>query len=99
VVIIGVPSLTRDDFTKETIRVEYRPSVCDLCKIFGHVYDQCPKKVASPHIVTTFNVVTPTVEKTNDGFQTTAGTFSEKDDITTSNSYSVLNDEEEDEEE
>ncbi|GJV09342.1 zinc knuckle CX2CX4HX4C containing protein [Tanacetum coccineum] len=71
VVTIGIPSLSRDGFTKETIRVEYewRPPRCDICNIFGHVHDHCPKKVASPPIVTTSNVVTPTVEKTNDGFQ------------------------------
>ncbi|GKE76444.1 hypothetical protein Tco_1542564 [Tanacetum coccineum] len=46
VVTIGIPSLSRDGFTKETIHV------------------------MTPHIVTTFNVVTPTIEKTNDGFQT-----------------------------
>nr|GEU74946.1 hypothetical protein [Tanacetum cinerariifolium] len=72
VVTIGVPSLTGDDFTKETIHVEYewRPPRCYLCKIFGHVHDDCPKSVMSPPIVTTSNVVTPTVVKTNDGFQT-----------------------------
>nr|GEV75925.1 hypothetical protein [Tanacetum cinerariifolium] len=72
VVTIGIPYLTVDDFTKETIRVEYewRPSRCDICKIFGHVHDHCPKKVMSPHIVANSNVVTPTVEMTNDGFQT-----------------------------
>ncbi|GKB78182.1 zinc knuckle CX2CX4HX4C containing protein [Tanacetum coccineum] len=72
VVTIGVPSLTADDFTKETIRVEYecRPPRCDLCKIFGHVHDDCPKRVVSPPIVTTSNVITPTIEKSNDGFQT-----------------------------
>ncbi|GKA03631.1 hypothetical protein Tco_0676412 [Tanacetum coccineum] len=43
VVTIGIPSLTGDGFTKETICVD-------------------------PPIVTTFNVVTPTIEKTNDGF-------------------------------
>ncbi|GKE38390.1 zinc knuckle CX2CX4HX4C containing protein, partial [Tanacetum coccineum] len=71
VVTIGIPSLTRDGFTKETIRVEYewRPPRCDICKIFGHVHDYCPKNVMSPPIVTTSNVVTPTIEKTNDGFQ------------------------------
>ncbi|GJX38322.1 hypothetical protein Tco_0251625 [Tanacetum coccineum] len=71
-VTIGIPSLTEDDFTKETIRVEYewRPPMCDLCKIFDHVHDHCPKKVASPLIVTTPNVVTPIIEKTNDNFQT-----------------------------
>ncbi|GJT12429.1 hypothetical protein Tco_0859471 [Tanacetum coccineum] len=72
---IGIPSLTRDGFTKETIRVEYewQPPRCDLCKIFGHVHDRCPNKVVSPPIVTTSNVVTPAVEKTNDGFQMFAG--------------------------
>ncbi|GKC58563.1 ribonuclease H-like domain-containing protein [Tanacetum coccineum] len=71
VVTIGIPSLSEDDFTKETIRVEYewRPPRCDTCKIFGHVHDYCPKKVASPPIVATSNVVTPNAEKTNDGFQ------------------------------
>ncbi|GJZ97135.1 acyltransferase-like protein, chloroplastic, partial [Tanacetum coccineum] len=43
---------------------------CDTCKIFGHVHDYCPKKVVSPPIVATSNVVTPNAEKTNDGFQT-----------------------------
>ncbi|GJZ66006.1 zinc knuckle CX2CX4HX4C containing protein [Tanacetum coccineum] len=72
VVTIGIPSLTVDDFIKETICVEYewRPPICDICKIFGHVQDHCPKKVVSPSIVSTTNVVTPTVEKINDGFQT-----------------------------
>ncbi|GKC67966.1 hypothetical protein Tco_1100564, partial [Tanacetum coccineum] len=72
VVTIGIPSLSEDVFTKEIIRVEYewRPPRCDKCKIFGHVHDYFPKKVVSPHIVATSNVVTPNAEKTNDGFQT-----------------------------
>ncbi|GKE11824.1 zinc knuckle CX2CX4HX4C containing protein, partial [Tanacetum coccineum] len=71
VITIGIPSLTGDDFTKETIHVEYewRSPRCDEFKIFGHVHDHCPKKVVSPPIVTTSNVVAPTVEKFNDGFQ------------------------------
>nr|GEU92357.1 zinc knuckle CX2CX4HX4C [Tanacetum cinerariifolium] len=70
VVTIGVPSLMGDDFTRETIHVEYewRPPKCDVCKIFGHLHDHCPKKEASPLIVSTLDVVTPTVEKTNDGY-------------------------------
>nr|GEV15703.1 zinc knuckle CX2CX4HX4C [Tanacetum cinerariifolium] len=65
VVTIGILSLSRDGFTKETIRVEYewRPPRCDMCKIFGHVHDHFPKKVTSPLIVTTSNVVTPTFER------------------------------------
>ncbi|GJV07232.1 zinc knuckle CX2CX4HX4C containing protein [Tanacetum coccineum] len=72
VVTIGILSLSGDGFTNETIRVEYewRPPRCDTCKIFGHVHDYCPKKVVSPPIVATSNVVTPNAEKTNDGFQT-----------------------------
>ncbi|GKB78813.1 hypothetical protein Tco_0945708, partial [Tanacetum coccineum] len=71
VVTIGIPSLSEDDFTKETICVKYewRPPTCDTCKIFGHVHDYCPKKVVSPPIVATSNVVTPNAEKTNDCFQ------------------------------
>ncbi|GJZ45304.1 zinc knuckle CX2CX4HX4C containing protein [Tanacetum coccineum] len=45
-VTISIPSLTGDDFTKETIHM------------------------VNPPIVTTSNVVAPTVEKSNDGFQT-----------------------------
>nr|GEW68023.1 zinc knuckle CX2CX4HX4C [Tanacetum cinerariifolium] len=71
VVTIGIPSLTGEYFTKETIRVDYewRPPRCDVCKIFGHVHDQCPKKVVSPSIVATSTIVTPTVELSNNGFQ------------------------------
>ncbi|GJS03256.1 zinc knuckle CX2CX4HX4C containing protein [Tanacetum coccineum] len=135
VITIGIPSLSGDGFTKETIPVEYewRPPRCDMCNIFGHVYDHCPKKVVSPPIVTTYNVVTPTVEKTNDGFQMvvkqnvryepnattsapkkgvtnvgntsqsssmlkTTGNSSKKYNLSMSNSFSTLNDEEEDDE-
>nr|GEV39351.1 hypothetical protein [Tanacetum cinerariifolium] len=117
VVTIGIPSLSRDGFTKETIRVvyEWRPSRCDICKIFGHVHDYCPKKVVSPHIVA-LNVVTPTSEKTNDSTKRyepkattsepksqssstlkTTGNSSKKDNLFMSNSFSALNDEEDDE--
>nr|GEW86319.1 zinc knuckle CX2CX4HX4C [Tanacetum cinerariifolium] len=103
---IGISSLSRDGFTKDTICVDYewRLPRCDICKIFGHVHDHCPKNVVSPPIVTPSNVVTPTVEKTNDGFQTvgkkrkgkTTGNSSKKDNLFMSNSFSALNDEEED---
>ncbi|GJY89823.1 zinc knuckle CX2CX4HX4C containing protein, partial [Tanacetum coccineum] len=124
VVTVSIPSLTGNGFTKETIHVEYewRPPKCDICKIFGHVHDHCLKRVVSPPIITTSTVVTPTVEKSNDGFQTvgkkkkrkgksestnggqfagpsTTGTSSKKDNISTSNSFSALNDDEEDEDE
>nr|GEU51260.1 hypothetical protein [Tanacetum cinerariifolium] len=102
-VTIGIPSLTGEDFTKETIRVEYewRPPRCDECKIFGHVRDQYPKKVvsppivANPNVVNTSSVVNPTVE--NDGFQAVGKkkrrkvTSSHQDNITSSNSFSALN--------
>ncbi|GKE76423.1 hypothetical protein Tco_1542543 [Tanacetum coccineum] len=125
VVTIGIPSLSENDFTKETIRVEYewRPPRCDTYKIFCHVHDYCPKKVASPPIIAASNVVTPNAEKTNDGFQTvgktkkrkgkskstingqftgpsvkhnTTDNSSKKDNLSMSNSFSALNEEEED---
>nr|GEX73453.1 hypothetical protein [Tanacetum cinerariifolium]GEY06180.1 hypothetical protein [Tanacetum cinerariifolium] len=46
------------------------PTRCDICKIFGHIHEHCPKKMMSSTIVSTLNVVTPTVEKSNDGFST-----------------------------
>nr|GEU38249.1 zinc knuckle CX2CX4HX4C [Tanacetum cinerariifolium] len=72
VVTIDIPSLTEDGFTKETVHVEYewRLPIYDICKIIGHVHDHFPKKVVSPSIVTTSTVVTPTIEKSNYGFQT-----------------------------
>ncbi|GJX36539.1 hypothetical protein Tco_0248096 [Tanacetum coccineum] len=39
-------------------------------RIFSHDQAQCPKKVSVPPTVITHMVGTPTVEKTNDGFQT-----------------------------
>nr|GEZ09419.1 hypothetical protein [Tanacetum cinerariifolium] len=54
--------------------------MCDICKIFGHVHDHCPK--VSPSIVTTSNVVSLTVEITNDGFQTVGNKKKRKDSVT-----------------
>ncbi|GJT38631.1 hypothetical protein Tco_0938496 [Tanacetum coccineum] len=68
----------RSSFARCLIEYEWRPPRCDTCKIFGHVHDYCPKKVASPPIVATFNVVTPNAEKTNDGFQTVGKTKKRK---------------------
>nr|GEV01365.1 hypothetical protein [Tanacetum cinerariifolium] len=53
-----------------SLRNGLRPPRCDLCKIFGHVHDHCPKKVSIPITVVTPNVPTPTVAMTNDGFKT-----------------------------
>nr|GEZ65148.1 zinc knuckle CX2CX4HX4C [Tanacetum cinerariifolium] len=90
-VTISIPSLTEDDFTKETIRVEYewRPHRCDECRIFGHVHDHCPKKMVSPSIVTTSNVVAPTIEKSNDGFQTVGKKKKRKVNMSLTGSYSL----------
>ncbi|GKD56775.1 zinc knuckle CX2CX4HX4C containing protein, partial [Tanacetum coccineum] len=62
-VTIGIPLPDGECFTKEMVQVEYewKPPCCDQCKIFSHVYDQCPKNVT----------VIPTIDKmNNDGFQT-----------------------------
>ncbi|GKE38894.1 zinc knuckle CX2CX4HX4C containing protein, partial [Tanacetum coccineum] len=64
---MGVPLIEGSVFTIETVNIEYewKSPRCDLCKIFGHVQDHCPKKVSIPP-----SVDTHIVEKTNDGFQT-----------------------------
>lgn len=42
--VIAIPKLDEDGYTKETIHVEYewRPSMCDRCKVFGHEIEGCP---------------------------------------------------------
>ncbi|GJR80292.1 hypothetical protein Tco_0151077 [Tanacetum coccineum] len=79
VVTIGIPSLTGDDFTKETIRVEYKPKAPT----------SAPKKGAT-------NVSKPS--KSSSMLKTT-DTSPKKDNFTMSNSFSALNDEEEDDDE
>ena len=71
VITIGVPSLTGDGFTKESIRIEYewRPPRCTSCKIFGHIYEHCTKKEIPPPVVTNANVVTTATMHANDDFQ------------------------------
>ncbi|GJY58684.1 zinc knuckle CX2CX4HX4C containing protein [Tanacetum coccineum] len=61
-ITMGIPMLEGTGFSKETVCVQYewKPPRCDQCKIFGHVYDQCPKNA----------ITTPTADLTNDGFQT-----------------------------
>nr|GEV69561.1 hypothetical protein [Tanacetum cinerariifolium] len=99
-VTIGILSLSGDDFTKETIRVEYewRPPMCDVCKIFGHVHDHCPKKVVTPNALKkgATNLSNPS---TSSYVLKIAETSSKQDNFTTSNSFFALNDDEEDEEE
>ncbi|GJV72760.1 glyceraldehyde-3-phosphate dehydrogenase GAPCP1, chloroplastic-like protein [Tanacetum coccineum] len=99
---MGVPLIEDSGFSIETIRIEYewKPPRCDLCKIFGHVHDQCPKKVT---------VTLPTEEKANDGFQTPlkasfptsssirSPIIEEGGNITMSNSYAALDAESEEE--
>ncbi|GJR42407.1 zinc knuckle CX2CX4HX4C containing protein [Tanacetum coccineum] len=61
---IGVPLLDVLGFTIETVSIEYewKPPRCDLCKIFGHVQDHCPKKVSVSPTFVTLTVITPNVE-------------------------------------
>ncbi|GJW68929.1 zinc knuckle CX2CX4HX4C containing protein [Tanacetum coccineum] len=115
VVTIGIPSLSREGFTKETIRVEYewRPPRCDICRIFSHVHDHCPKKVfVGPSVKQTIRyepkatTSAPKKGVTNVGNTSqstsmlkTTGYSSKKDILSISNSFSALNDEEEDDEE
>ncbi|GKB21904.1 hypothetical protein Tco_0855827, partial [Tanacetum coccineum] len=47
--IVVVPKFSGEEFTMSIIHVEYdwAPPRCPECKIFGHVLDDCPKKIVS----------------------------------------------------
>ncbi|GJZ66117.1 zinc knuckle CX2CX4HX4C containing protein [Tanacetum coccineum] len=85
----------RSSFTRCLIEVNSEADLVDVVTI------------VTPPIVSNSNVVTPTVEKANDGFQTvgkkkkgkSTSTSSNSDNITSSNSFSALNAKEEEEEE
>ncbi|GJY71954.1 hypothetical protein Tco_0475657 [Tanacetum coccineum] len=70
------------------VRIEYewKPARCDLYKIFGHVHDQCPKKVT----VTPPTACFPTSSSRSPIIE-------EDGNITMSNSYAALDDESEEE--
>nr|GEW17994.1 UBN2 domain-containing protein [Tanacetum cinerariifolium] len=114
VLTIGIPTLTRDDFTKETIHVEVMmvqtmgkkkkkkgkskstnggqfagPSVKQTVRYEPKATSSAPKKGAT-------NVSSPS---TSSYMLKTTETSPKQDNFTTSNSFSALNDEEEDDEE
>ncbi|GJS89796.1 zinc knuckle CX2CX4HX4C containing protein [Tanacetum coccineum] len=47
--LVDVPKFVGETYTISTIRVEYErtPPRCSSCKVFGHVLDECPKKIVS----------------------------------------------------
>ncbi|GJX98932.1 RNA-directed DNA polymerase, eukaryota, reverse transcriptase zinc-binding domain protein [Tanacetum coccineum] len=47
--LVDVPKFVSETYTMSTIRVEYErtPPRCSSCKVFGHVLDECPKKIVS----------------------------------------------------
>ncbi|GJX02848.1 zinc knuckle CX2CX4HX4C containing protein [Tanacetum coccineum] len=47
--LVDVPKFMGETYTISTIRVEYErtPPRCSSCKVFGHVLDECPKKIVS----------------------------------------------------
>ncbi|GJY79520.1 zinc knuckle CX2CX4HX4C containing protein [Tanacetum coccineum] len=118
VVNIGIPSLTGDGFTKETICVEYewRPSRCDILgkkkkrknksKSTNVGQFAAPSVKQSVRYEPKVTTSAPTKGTTNVGNASTSssmlkttGTSSKKYNISTSNSFSALNDDEEDEDE
>ncbi|GKC37408.1 gag-pol polyprotein [Tanacetum coccineum] len=48
-IMMAMPKLIGEGFYMCTIRVKYewKPSTCSSCKVFGHVLDECPKKIVS----------------------------------------------------
>ncbi|GJS41528.1 zinc knuckle CX2CX4HX4C containing protein [Tanacetum coccineum] len=51
-IVIAIPLPNRAGHKKITIDVEYewKPPICVDCKIFGHVHEQCPKRVHEAHV-------------------------------------------------
>lgn len=43
--VLAVPKLVGEGYTKETIRIEYEwePPRCGTCLLYGHLNDDCPK--------------------------------------------------------
>nr|GEZ15346.1 zinc knuckle CX2CX4HX4C [Tanacetum cinerariifolium] len=89
VVTVGVPSLTGECFTKETICVEYEWRPPRLMMVFKRWEKRRRKKVAK-------SATNGNASKSSSMLKT-ADIFSKKDNVTTSNSFSSLNDEEENE--
>ncbi|GKG35594.1 zinc knuckle CX2CX4HX4C containing protein, partial [Tanacetum coccineum] len=48
-IMVAMPKLVGEGFNMCTIRVEYewKPPRCSSCKVFGHVLNECPKKIVS----------------------------------------------------
>ncbi|GJV34402.1 zinc knuckle CX2CX4HX4C containing protein [Tanacetum coccineum] len=46
-IVVVVPKFIGEGYTMSTIHVEYEwaPPRCSSCQIFGHVLDECPKKI------------------------------------------------------
>ncbi|GKC14782.1 hypothetical protein Tco_1011564 [Tanacetum coccineum] len=46
-IVVAMPKLVGEGFYMCTIRVEYecKPPRCSSCKVFGHVLNECPKKI------------------------------------------------------
>ncbi|GJS45285.1 uncharacterized protein Tco_0595406 [Tanacetum coccineum] len=51
-IVVAIPRLNGKGHTMEKIRVkfEWKPPRCDVCKIFGHVNEQCSKNIKSTRI-------------------------------------------------
>nr|GEY40144.1 hypothetical protein [Tanacetum cinerariifolium] len=55
---MGIPLIDDSGFTIDTVSIEYegKPPCCDLCRIFSHVQDRCPKKVSVLSTIVTSTV-------------------------------------------
>ncbi|GKB30885.1 reverse transcriptase domain-containing protein [Tanacetum coccineum] len=48
-IMVAMPKLVGEGFNMCTLHVEYewKPPMCSGCKVFGHVLNECPKKIVS----------------------------------------------------
>ncbi|GKA23836.1 zinc knuckle CX2CX4HX4C containing protein [Tanacetum coccineum] len=56
IIVVAMPNLVGEWFYMCTIHVEYewKPPRCSSCKVFGHVLNECPKKII-PDVVKNLN--------------------------------------------
>ncbi|GJR90624.1 cytokinin dehydrogenase 3-like protein [Tanacetum coccineum] len=48
-IVVAMPKITREGHYTCNVRVEYewKPPRCSSCKVFGHIYEECPKNTGA----------------------------------------------------
>nr|GEX15570.1 hypothetical protein [Tanacetum cinerariifolium] len=91
--VVVVLKFVGGGYTMSTIHVEYEwtPPRCSSCKVFGHVLDECPKKIISDVLK---NLKMPRKAVTGNGASSYGiknQTGLDRQDVSTSNPFDALN--------